>query len=209
MVNAVVGRGGIAVETASEIAGVRISDLSNNALVIRLHYALNHLSRWLTPIHDETKLTRSVRRGEPTVKELLLRLRDEELIVFPKLHAIATRTNPDLDQMPIPARTPAQAELDRRMVPLSIMAEFRRLRQSTLSIPRGLPDDAWRRTGISRRERDWTIRQLAERLAAHDIEILAQMDETLESTGAREGLAAAQRVRLPELLRLMPAEVKR
>ena len=203
MANGVLGRA----ETGTEAA--RIAELSNDALVIRLHYTLNHLSRWLTPIHDQAKLTRTQRRGDPSVKDLLLRMRNEELLVFPRIHAIATRTQPDLDKLPIPVRTPAQDELDRRALPLAIMAEFRRYRQSTLSALRALPDDAWTRVGISRREHDWTIRQLAERLAAHDLEVLATMDEMLERTGAREGLAAAQRVRLPDLLRLMPAEVRR
>ncbi len=192
-----------------EAARARIAELSNDALVIRLHYTLNHISRWLTPIHDPTKLTRARHRGEPSVKDLLLRLRNEEQRVFPMLHVIATRTLPDLDKLPIPVRTSAQEELDRRELPLVIMAQFRRLRQSTLSILRALPDDAWKREGTSRREHDWTIRLLAEHLAAHDLDILATMDETLEKTGAREGLAAAQRVRLPELLKLMPAEVRR
>jgi hypothetical protein len=208
MANGVVDRAARATET-ERIAGVRIAGLSNDALVIRLHFTLNHLSRWLTPIHDQSKLLRALRRGEPSVKELLLRLRDEELAVFPLIHAISTRTAPDLDKLPVPYRTPAQQELDQRLLPLTVMAEFRRLRQSTCSVLRGLPDDAWERTGISRREHDWTIRALAERLAHHDIAALAEIDETLEKTGAREGLAAAQRIRLPELLRLVPAEVSR
>ena len=203
MVSGVVGQ--IGTEVAAERA--RIKELSNDALVIRLHYTLNHLSRWLTPIHDQAKLGRAVRFGEPSVKELLLRLRNEELLVFPRVHAIATRTLPDLDKLPIPIRTPAQVELDRRMLPLSVLAEFRRLRQSTLSVLRGLPDDAWKRGGISRREHDWTIRALAEHLATNDLAVLAEIDQTLERTSVRQGLAAAQRVRLPELLRLMPTEV--
>ena len=195
--------------SGAEVAGVRIAELSEDALIFRLHYTLNHLSRWLTPIHDQSRLTRALRRGEAPVKDLLLRLRDEELRVFPKVHAIATRTLPDLDKLPVPVRPPAQQELDRRMLPLAVMAEFRRLRQSTLSVLRALPDDAWQRLGISRREHDWTIRGLAEHLLAHDLAVLAEIDERLETTGAREGLAAPQRVRLPDLLRLVPAEVTR
>jgi hypothetical protein len=206
MANGEIGQSSV-VTSEAEVAGARIGVLSNDALVIRLHFTLNHLSRWLTPIHDQDKLLRAMRRGEPSVKELLLRLRNEELIVFPLIHAIATKTLPDLDKLPIPYRTPAQEELDRRMLPLTVMAEFRRLRQSTCSVLRGLPDDAWQRVGISRREHDWTIRTLAERLMRHDLVTLAQIDETLEATGARHGLAAAQRVRLPELLELAPAEI--
>src|SRR3712207_8691130 len=62
----------------------------------------------------------------------------------------------------------------------SVMSEFRRLRHSTLSLLRNLPDDAWRRTGISRREHDWTIRQLAEHLLAHDYDILRSEEHTSE-----------------------------
>src|SRR4051812_44732179 len=124
-------------------ADVKIADLSNDSLIIRLHFTINHLSRWLTPIHDRTKLERTVRRGEPTVKELLVRLRDEELRVFPKLHLIAMQNNPNLDKLPIYVRSEAQDEQDERLSPLSIMAEFRRLRQSTCSLLRSLPDNAW------------------------------------------------------------------
>src|SRR3954470_6253956 len=80
-------------------ADVKIADLSNDSLIIRLHFTINHLSRWLTPIHDRARLERSLRRGEPSVKELLLRLRDEELRTFPKLHLIAVENNPDLDRL--------------------------------------------------------------------------------------------------------------
>jgi hypothetical protein len=182
--------------------------LSNNAVVIRLHYTVNHLSRWLTPIHDPTKLTRAVRRGEPSVKDLLIQMRDEELRTFPKMYLISVQTNPDLDQLPVFTRTSVQIENDTRHSPLSVMSEFRRLRQSTLSLLRNLPDDAWVRMGISRREHDWTLRQLAEHLLAHDYEILDQIDEALDRTGAREGLAAAQRAHLDELLQLNPSETR-
>ncbi len=182
--------------------------LSNDSVVIRLHYTINHLSRWLTPIHDPTKLTRAVRRGEPSIKDLLIQLRDEELRNFPKMYLVSVKTRPDLDQLPLFTRTSAQLENDARHSPLTIMSEFRRLRHSTLSLLRNLPNDAWSRSGISRRERDWTLRQLAEHLIAHDYDILAEMDQALDRTGAREGLAAAQRVHLDELLRLNPSETR-
>src|SRR5262245_4917273 len=105
---------------------VKISDLDNNSLIIRLHYTINHLSRWLTPIHDRTKLERSLRRGEPTVKELLLRLRNEELRIFPMIHLIATQNNPDLDRLPEVNLTPAQIAHDEQTNALEVMAEFRR-----------------------------------------------------------------------------------
>src|SRR5215218_10657393 len=77
-----------------------IRELSNDALIIRLIQTVNHLSRWLTPIHDRTVLEFSPRRSEPSVKELLLRLRDTETRGYAFMYAIATERNPDLDRIP-------------------------------------------------------------------------------------------------------------
>ena len=193
--------GMLAAATAEDVP---IAELDNDALIIRLHFTVNHLSRWLTPIHDQGPLGRTVRRGEPSVKELMLRMRNEELRVFPKLHAIANRTLPDLDKLPPVRRTAEEERLDREATPLEIMAEFRRLRQSTCALLRGLPDNAWSRLGVSRREHDWTIRALAEHLAAHDRATLAEMDRALDRIGVRREIATANRAHLDELLRLAP-----
>lgn len=181
-----------------------ITDLDNDAVVIRLLFTINHLSRWLTPIHDQTRLGRPTRRDQPSIKELLLRLRDEELRLFPKMHAIATRSNPDLDKLPPLRRTPEEERVDREVTPIEILAEFRRLRLSTGSLLRSLPDGAWSRVGISRRERDWTPRLLAETLLAHDLQVLSEMDRALDLSGLREGITAASRVHLDALLPLAP-----
>jgi hypothetical protein len=188
---------------------VKISDLDNNSLIIRLHYTINHLSRWLTPIHDRTKLTRSLRRGDPSIKELLLRLRNEELRVFPMIHLIAVKTNPDLDKLPPFSLSAVQRAHDEQSNALEVMAEFRRLRQSTCSVLRSLPDSAWARIGSSRREHDWQIRSLAEHLANHDLDVLYEIDIMLDRTGAREGVSAAAKAHLDELLRLVPVTVKK
>src|SRR5687768_5127253 len=128
-----------ATRTGGLTAGdVRIDDLSNNSLIIRLHFAVNHLSRWLTPIHDVRRLERSPYRNEPSVKDLLIQMREEERRGFARLHAIATMNNPDLDKLPAPIITPDQAAFDRERSVLSILAEFRRLRQSTCSLLRSL-----------------------------------------------------------------------
>ena len=78
----------------------QISRSDNNSLIIRLHFTIHHLSRWLTPIHDANRLERAVYRGEPTAKELVIAMRDEEERIFPKMHTIATLTRPNLDKIP-------------------------------------------------------------------------------------------------------------
>jgi hypothetical protein len=193
---------------APTAADVKIADLDNDSLIVRLHFTVNHLSRWLTPVHDQSLLARSPRRSEPSVKELVVRLRDEELRVFPKLHLIANQNNPDLDKLPPLVRTPEQIALDQQRTTLGVMAEFRRLRQSTCSLLRALPDSAWARVGTSRREHDWQIRGLAERLANYDLDVLYEIDLALDRNGARAGVNSAARVHLDELLRLVPVSTR-
>jgi hypothetical protein len=130
-----------------------IRDLSNDALIIRLIQTVNHLSRWLTPIHDRTVLEFSPRRSEPSVKELLLRVRDTETRAYGFMHAIATERNPDLDRIPRVEPSPVQIAVDRSAHPLVIMSEFRRVRESTTSLLRALPDNAWQRVESERRPR--------------------------------------------------------
>jgi hypothetical protein len=188
---------------------VKISELDNNSLIIRLHYTINHLSRWLTPIHDRTKLSRTVRRSDPSIKELLLRLRNEEPRVFPMIHLIATKNNPDLDKLPPFALSASQIAHDQQTNALEVMAEFRRLRQSTCSVLRSIPDSAWARVGTSRREHDWQLRSLAEHLTDNDLNVLYEIDVTLDRIGARDGVSAAAKAHLDELLRLVPVTVKK
>src|ERR687891_1726131 len=87
-------------ERESEFPDSPVRDLSNDALIIRLIQTLNHLSRWLTPIHDRTVLEFSPRRSEPSVKELLLRMRDTETRAYGFMNAIASERDPDLDRIP-------------------------------------------------------------------------------------------------------------
>ena len=189
-------------------ADVPIGELSNDSLIVRLHFTINHLSRWLTPVHDREKLERSRHRGDPTVKELLIRLRDFELLTFPKIYLIANSVNPDLDKLPAGVRTAEQIAWDEQSSPLTIMAEFRRLRQGTCSQLRAIPDTAWNRVGTSRREHDWQLRELAELLAHHDLDVLSTMDLMLDRSGARVGVSAAGRAHLDELLRLVPVSTR-
>jgi len=171
-----------------------IRDLANDALIIRLIQTVNHLSRWLTPVHDPTVLEFSSRRSEPSVKELLICLRDTETRTYGFMNAIATERNPDLDRVPRFEPSPAQIAVDRSVHPLVIMAEFRRVRESSTSLLRALPDTAWERGGYSRTQRNWTIRELAEFLAGHDRETLQRIDRALARSGARDGIAAVSQV---------------
>ncbi len=185
----------------------QIAEMNNNALIVRLMFTVNHLSRWLSPIHDPDRLERSVYRGEPTAKELLLGMRDEEQRVFPKLHLIVTRTHPDLDTLPPWRPDPGARDVDQRVPPIVLLASFRRLRLSTCALLRSLPDDAWGLVGKSRRDENVTVRELAAWLALHDYRYLRALDETLDQSGAREGLAAIQKTHLDELLKLSPGHL--
>ena len=181
-------------EEATESADSSIRELSNDALIIRLLQTVNHLSRWLTPIHDRTVLEFSTRRSEPSVKELLIRLRDTEIRAYGFMNAIASERDPDLDRVPRVEPSPVQIAVDRSAHSLVIMSEFRRVRESATSLLRALPDTAWDRGGYSRTQRNWTIRELAEFLAAHDREMLQRIDRALSRSGAREGIAAVSQV---------------
>jgi hypothetical protein len=178
---------------------VRVGALSNDALIIALINTLNHLSRWLTPIHDRAVLAYSARRSEPSVKDLLIRMRDVEARAYSYMYAIATQNNPDLDRVPPVAPSPRQRAADHEADPLVIMAEFRRVRESSTSLLRALPDTAWARGGFSRTVRDWTIRELAEVLALHDQALLGEIDAVLAATGAREDIAPVSRVRFEQI----------
>jgi hypothetical protein len=181
-------------EEATESADSSTRELSNDALIIRLLQTVNHLSRWLTPIHDRTVLEFSARRSEPSVKELLIRLRDTEIRAYGFMNAIASERDPDLDRVPRVEPSSAQIAVDRAAHPLVIMSEFRRVRESSTSLLRALPDNAWQRSGFSRTQRNWTIRELAEFLAGRDRDLLQRIDRALNRSGARHGIAAVSQV---------------
>ena len=181
-------------EQESETADASIVGLSNDALIIRLIQTVNHLSRWLTPVHDPTVLEFSARRSEPSVKELLLRMRDTETRAYGFMNAIASERDPDLDRVPRVEPSPEQTAVDRSAHPLVTMSEFRRVRESSTALLRALPDNAWQRGGYSRTQRNWTIRQLAEYLASHDWDMLQRIDRALSRSGARQGIAAVSQV---------------
>lgn len=188
-------------ERADETMSIeaRVRELSNDALIIQLLQTVNHLSRWLTPIHDRTRLEFAPYRAEGSLKDLLIDMRDNEARVYALMHAITTEVNPNLDRVPQMQRGPAQIEADRQANLLVIMSGFRRVRQSTTSLLRAMPDNAWQRGGYSRTSRNWTLRQLGEYLAVNDRERLSEIDRILERSGAREDIAEVSQISL-ELL---------
>lgn len=182
--------GGGAIHTRLQM----VSAMSNDALIVDLLQTINHLSRWLTPIHDQARLDWTSRRSQVSVKDLLLGLRDNEVKVYSLMNAIATQINPDLDKVPVRQRTPLQLEADAQASALVVMAEFRRVRESSTSLLRALPDNAWSRGGYSRSNRDWTIRELAESLAVNDWEQLGRIDHALDDSGLRKSVARVSQV---------------
>ncbi len=182
----------------------KIANLDNNSLIIRLLFTINHLSRWLSPVHDQDVLERPLHRGEPSPKDLVLRLRDYDQNIYPRMYLIANQNDPDLDTLPsfeVSARQRKQDQTDPTIV---VMSQFRRLRQTSTSLLRVLPDDAWERRGSSRGGIEGSLRSMAEALAIHDYRVLRTLDHTLDQVGAPEVLAKLQVTPLDELLKLAP-----
>jgi len=181
-----------------------VEDLDNDSLIVRLQMTVNHLSRWLTPITDKQLLMHSARRGEKSVFELLQELRDTEQVAFARMNAIANSINPDLDMLPDPRYFAEKDKPGFDRSPLSVLAQFRRLRQSTCALLRSLPDNAWKRVGTSRLEHDWQIRTLAEYLAENDTRILHLIDVQLHTTGVRQNINDVSGVHLTDLMTIYP-----
>lgn len=185
-----------------------VADLDNDSLIVRLQMTVNHLSRWLTPITDKSLLMRSAKRGEASVFELLLELRDTEQVAFQRMNAIANSINPDLDKLPDPRYFAEKDKPGFDRSPLSVLAQFRRLRQSTCALLRSLPDSAWQRVGTSRLEHDWQIRMIAEYLANNDTRVLHLMDVALHNSGVRRNINTVSGANLTELMEMYPVRVR-
>lgn len=144
-------------------------------ITIRLTQMINYLAKRVTPQRDMSRVDRAAERGAWSVRQIVAHLRDTEARVYPKLFAIASYDFPNLRELPPPIVTTDNQEISI----FTVMSQFRRLRQSTLSLLRELPDDAWARAGTDVDNRTVTIKSLAEYLMAHDAEHLAQIDQTL------------------------------
>ncbi|MBW3634372.1 MAG: hypothetical protein KY456_15225, partial [Chloroflexi bacterium] len=69
-------------------------------------------------------------------------MRDTEIETYTMMYAIASERNPDLDRIPRIEPSADQVATDRVADPLVIMSSFRRVRESTTSLLRALPDTA-------------------------------------------------------------------
>ena len=104
-----------------------IRDLDNNSLALRLHFTVHHLSRWITPIHDRNKLERSRHYGEPTVRDLLLLMRENEQFIYPRMWVVANEKDPNMDQIPPYVPNASVVMADRNWATVELMGGFRRL----------------------------------------------------------------------------------
>jgi hypothetical protein len=185
-----------------------IRNMGNNSLIIRLMFTVNHLSRWLTPIHDDDKLDRALYRGEPTAKDLVIRLREFDEWLYPRMYLAAHKPGAEFDTLDDPRLQPVRHAFAKRDTStVVLMSGFRRTRQSITALLRQLPDAAWDLGGRSANGVEGTIRSMAEAAAMHDYRVLRALDQTLDQTGAREGLAEVQKVHLDALLELVPEHV--
>jgi hypothetical protein len=156
-----------------------VTDLEQD-IIIPLTLMPSWLSKRITPQRDETKLTRAAERGEWSAREILAHLRDNEALYVPKMYLIATTEFPDLRRAAGTVHTAHKPDDST----FTVMSQFRRLRQSTLSLLRELPRDAWRRAGRDVDGSTLTIRDFALELVQHDAEHLRQLDETLIARNA-------------------------
>ena len=144
---------------------------------IKLAQMPNYLSKRLTPQRDEIKLVRAPERGSWSVKEIVEHLRDTELRGYAQMHLIATEDYPDLTEVSEIDSSRYNYRADDST--LMVMSQFRRLRMTTISLLRELPDDAWERIGQDRYGNSVPINDIAMELVMHDAEHLAQLDATL------------------------------
>ena len=96
------------------------------------------------------------------------------------MHLISVSEFPDLRRVERIGPT----EYDPTDSPFTVMSQYRRLRQSTLSLLRELPNDAWKRAGTDVDNVTVTLRDLALELVDHDAEIMERIDATLIARGA-------------------------
>jgi hypothetical protein len=152
----------------------------HDPLIIGLTHTPSMLLKRISPQRDQAKLNRAAERGEWSVRDTVGHLRDNESRTYTKLFMLVTMEYPDLRQADLTNRI----DHDPDDSAFSVLSQFRRLRQSTLSLLRELPRDAWKRSGRDVDGSTIDVRSLAEDLLDHDREHLEQIDATLAARGA-------------------------
>jgi hypothetical protein len=127
-----------------------------------------------------SKVNRPAVRGEASARDIVAELRDFEALYFPKIHLISIAQVPDLRH--VERIGPTEYDPDDSI--FMVMSQFRRIRQSTLSLLRELPTDGWKRVGIDVDNVTVSIRDLAIELVDNDREQLARLDAVLIARGA-------------------------
>lgn len=149
-------------------------------IILDLTNTPNWLSKRITPQRDMSKVNRPAARGEWSARDIVAHLRDNEARYFPKMHLISIAQVPDLRR--VEQIGPTEYDPDDSIY--TVMSQYRRIRQSTLSLLRELPADGWKRVGVDVDNVTVSIRDLAVELVDHDAEHLAQMDAVLIARGA-------------------------
>ena len=149
-------------------------------IILALTNTPNWLSKRISPQRDMSKVNRPATRGEWSVRDIVAHMRDNEARYFPKMHLISIQQVPDLRR--VEQIGPTEYDPDDSI--FTVMSQFRRIRQSTLSLLRELPNDGWKRVGVDVDNVTVSIRDLAIELIDHDAEHLAQIDAVLIARGA-------------------------
>lgn len=152
----------------------------NERLIVALTQTLNQVTKRISPQRDGSRVNRAPSRDEWSVREIIAHLRDHEAAAFAKLFLMVTSEAPDFRHVNL--STGVVYDPDDSV--FIVMSQFRRLRQSTLSLLKDLPRDAWRRTARDLDNRTVNMRVVAEALVRHDNEHLAQIDAVLIARGA-------------------------
>jgi hypothetical protein len=149
-------------------------------IVLALTNTPNWLSKRITPQRDMSKVNRPAERGGMSVRDIIAQMRDNEARYFPKMHLISIAQVPDLRRV----QQVGPTEYDPNDSVFTVMSQFRRIRQSTLSLLRELPHDAWNRVGVDVDNVTVSIKDLALELIGYDNDSLAHVDAVLIARGA-------------------------
>lgn len=122
---------------------------------------------------SEAQLVWRPAEGEWSIKEVLCHLRDAAEVYGLRLQRIATEDKPFLpgyDQKAYARDRKYQEEI----VPSVVMA-FAEHRLATHRLLRGLPPEAWARTGLHEEAGSMTLEQMVERVVNHELEHLEHL----------------------------------